>query len=302
MKPTAFKHLFDLADDPGNEVTLPADVRRARNAHAYLIDARVELGRPTNYLGALDTLIADVVDAAADGRPLPDVAAIQQAAKAETQAIEDRRGVINQAIDHASELLDMAIRDNASRIITEHLRPHHDQIVAELTQAVAVIAKYPTVLDAFKATARDQKLYASALELRAQYRAVRAAWEAVSRVGPPVEHDISGEFAMVRNVNEVWTEGRAQNVGRPWPDGDAGLDWLVTHGAQLWLPTAAERDARWLEVHELAGQRIQAAQAERERALAMRGVAAYGPKDDARFPSRNRRERAMERLTGSPTP
>lgn len=74
----------------------------------------------------------------------------------------------------------------------------------------------------------------------------------------PVTRDDSGLFAEWREppsdprlFGEAW-RGRNMRAGTtPWPtEPRARLVWLVRSGLSVWVPTAAERDARWLEEYK----------------------------------------------------
>ncbi len=77
----------------------------------------------------------------------------------------------------------------------------------------------------------------------------------------------------MKNCEEVWPAitgtGFAPRTP-PWPtDGDTHtrLAWLFAHGAELWVPTAEQQTARYLEVF---GERIEQVRANRSRLNAYR--------------------------------
>ncbi len=84
----------------------------------------------------------------------------------------------------------------------------------------------------------------------ARYAALREAQSVLARVTGSPAGEAARYFAWARNAREVWP---GFNVGLPaqtppWPTEAARrLVWMVEHGVQLWIPTGAQAEARYLE-------------------------------------------------------
>jgi hypothetical protein len=67
-----------------------------------------------------------------------------------------------------------------------------------------------------------------------------------------VTYDPDGQYSeFYDGVRAVWpTAGTSFQGDPPWPTSPAArLKWLASSGHRTWLPTAAQRADRWLEVH-----------------------------------------------------
>jgi len=142
------------------------------------------------------------------------------------------------------------VLEAADEIITAHLRPVFDHIVTDLGAAVAVTAKYADdPVRALNAPVKERKAFADIPVLVGEYSAIVAARRVLAACGARAARDVDGEFAAVKNLDQLWPRERRQYTPRPWTSGAEGTTWLLRHGAQLWLPTPAEQDARYDEVY-----------------------------------------------------
>lgn len=241
--------LFEAHDQ--NVFELPGDVLKLRAAVGRLDDelATVRASRPDP--AAAERQAVDAAKAAAASRKAFAATGLREVREA-TADHDSLVHVLDRARAELAGELAALIVDSAPQIVTEHLRPVHDRLAAQFEQAAAVLPD-PATVDAMM-RASDQARQAW-LDLDAAVIAYHRVRDAAARLNrqAPVVNDTHGEFALMRNVRDVWPDWQ---VGRPPPwthaDPRQTILWLVRHGAQLWLPTSAEQDAAWHEAHGVA--------------------------------------------------
>ncbi len=255
--------LFAAAE--AGHFTLPAHLTKMR-AGLTALHETVEPALRTEADEHAD-LVAATTAAAVAGQPLPDVAAIETA-RLEERLAADRFDVRIKAAQGLTWQLTNAVLEAADDIIVEHLRPVFDRVVADLRTAVAVTAKYADdPVRALNAPVKERKAFADVPVLVGEYGAIAAARRVLADCGARPARDLDGEFGAVKNIDELWPRERRQYTPKPWGTGVEGTTWLLRNGAQLWLPTPAEQDARYDEVY---GAREREQQRRHQRGVDMR--------------------------------
>lgn len=256
-----------FADRDAGLYDLPADIVAAK-AGVDRLDAELashDARRPDAEAARRD-VIAETVAASLAGRPVPDVAPIRKAATA-GQDHEERRRIVSEARSQLASELVNAIADSADRIIADCLRPRHAAAVKQFADAAPVLPEHPTTDQLMKADDKTRKAWLGLADAAHAYSRVTHTAGLLNRVGRPLEHDLSGEFAWCKNQREIWP---LYQVGRtpPWPTDDQRLSLLalVRLGADLWLPTNAEREAAWWAAH---GEKVEAQRRNRHGAQAL---------------------------------
>lgn len=245
--------LFDGAD--ADLYTLPPEIGALRKA----IDRLSEPQPPAEAVGTvLDRVIGQTKQAAIAGTDLPDPTALLHAEQ--QQAIDlHRQRVIGDAREQLGERLVYTVSDLASTIITDHLRPVHDAVVAELSDSAKLTEQYEdNPRAALTAPARVRAALAGQPELYERYTAVIYARSTVLGCNAVPQRDVEQVLSGVRNAEQLWPRRARYGTACPWPDGLPGLLWQLRNGAELWLPTAAEQDARYEEVYGEAERQQQA--------------------------------------------
>lgn len=251
------RHLFDGAD--AELYTLPDPVIQLRRAVALL--AEYDLPAPPAAMVVLDGLVEQTRQAAKDGQPLPDAAPVLAAEEA-NKAYEHQRRILNDAGERTeNELLSVAAA-NADTIISVHLRPAHDAVVARLAEAAKLTTQYPDARSALTAGAKVRAAVAELPSLCQVHGAILVARAALTRLPGCQPAHPDSPTSWIANAEEIWP---SENWGRgrpPWPEGPDGLLFLVRNGAKLWMPTAAEEDRAFEETSLFAAL----VQAQRNRA------------------------------------
>ena len=161
-----------------------------------------------------------------------------------------------------------AVLEAADEIITAHLRPVFDRIVADLRAAVAVTGRFADdPVRALNAPAKERKSFADVPVLVGEYSTIAAARRVLADCGSRAARDVDGEFSAVKNLDQLWPREQRQYTPRPWTSGAEGTVWLLRNGAELWLPTPAEQDARYDEIY---GARVREQQRRHQRGVDMR--------------------------------
>lgn len=201
---------------------------------------------------ARDGYAADVAEALRRDTPLPDADAVEQVAVRARQHEERRLALVA-----AEQLLFADLRATIPApdvIVTEHLRP---ALMGAYDEARTLLDRHGPVLGgpaelAITGPAASAKAWSQFGALVSRVSALRTLHYRTT--DQSVSKDTSGEFAVwqeARQDERLWGPGTGQ-VGkwRPWPeDPRAHLAWLLQSGLTVWVPTAAERDARHTEAH-----------------------------------------------------
>ena len=227
-----------------------------------LIDARARLHRMDAAVNALTRPDAEqtarasaVRDALAD--PSADVAGPVLAARADDEAATLRAQVLRDARAVALAELTSAVYDLAETVFTDHLRPAlHDAL--ERAKAAHKVYK-PHGSDErqlFQSHPKVRTAWSTFAAAADAYQALCTARDVLLDLTGRALQDDRGLFAMIKNTEEVWPEIASSQLPvsmlvRPWPAGGGRefLAWALEHGAELWLPTGEEQDARWLELY-----------------------------------------------------
>jgi hypothetical protein len=229
---------------------LPADLDAARRAVLRLGEEVQKIEHP-NVGDAERRHIDGLVAAAAAGEELPDVAAVVAVDQAAAAAGRQVR-LLGQAIEAADAHLGGVVEDLAEHILTECLHPAAVDVMAQVSKAAKVLPDDPSPETLLRASDAARAAWFSLGDLGARYGLIRNAAGALHRANASQsQHDTDGRYAEIRNYDEV-TGGAPVMPGgeRPWPvDLAQRLLWFARHGADVWVPTVAQRDARFAEVH-----------------------------------------------------
>jgi hypothetical protein len=142
-----------------------------------------------------------------------------------------------------------ALSGSAAEFVTEHLAPAHERVVTELRATVKALTDHGAGIDAQALLQAPQEVRAARERLTvlaATYERLRVCHAAVEPWLPRPELDVDGRFVEMRNAMQIWPRVSPAETP-PWPTADpvARLAWLLSHGAELWLPTARQRDEAW---------------------------------------------------------
>lgn len=231
--------------------TLPAEVLELRAG----IDALAAQPAPTLTEDAVrDQLTAATVAAARRGEPLPDLTPLLDARRAD-ELERARQGIVVDAEDRARAQLGTAVAELADTIITEHLRPVVEDVIAKARRQVDAFGTHgASPGELFSAPPKVRQAYTDFTAGVHRYEVVRAGRSVLARVGSQPVRDDRGWFGEVRNADVLWPDMAAglktDRARPPWfglPT-EQRLLWFVEHRADVWLPTPAEQDARWREV------------------------------------------------------
>lgn len=247
--------LFDLLD---SGLPLPDEVRRLGDAARALAGLSVPPlpAKPPDQRAMAAQVVSDAVIAAEKGKPaLPDVARLAEAEAAvkawETDVLALRRQgeLLKAARGEAIANLRDTLAESATEVIGG-LAVELDELMVEL-RSLAPLVRGLTVVSALKAPKDVRSAWARIDELTVRYSSIRSAQIGITDlVG--VRHDTPGYFTLFRNLPDVWPGyAKPAYAAPPWPTTDTRsfLLWVADHpDFEVWCPTPAQRDARWLEV------------------------------------------------------
>ncbi len=222
-----------------------------------------------------------VVHAVSNGQT-PDLLALG----AEFGRVQDQRhaydqavAVLRLAVEQAGNLAVNTASDAADRIITEHLRPAHEELLARVREMAGLLRPHiggGYTIDTHSLITANAKVRAAYVELPGlveKWRVIADAHARANRVGMRiVEHDHEGLFAAFENPMAFFPGWKPPMRGPliPFPeDATARLLWTVSDEvapARPWLPTVAEQDAAFWSVF---GPHITRINANRHNARAM---------------------------------
>lgn len=170
-----------------------------------------------------------------------------------------------QAEKTASELLGnmnaLVYGGNADILITEHLKPALVRYLDEFRTNMNTAGQYAVSIDIGALLSQPDDVRQAHIKLAdsySDYQALRSSWEAC-RKRSAFDYDGSGTIdpdglasplAEVANMPDVFADWQlAFHSRKPWPwNGSAHhvrMHWLLTNGAEIWLPTGQEQDAAW---------------------------------------------------------
>ena len=251
MSAQLFPRLF--AGHAAEIYTLPAELIAARDAAARL-DKMAPPDAPDPE-DVTDELVAATLSAAATDAGFPDCSGVAEA-RHQRQITEDAGQVWRYASEQAAGRVTSTVHAGAEVILTKHLQPAYAAVVKELTAAFAATRQYGSPSELLLAPPKVRQAAASIDALCEQYEAIRGGrgdleWTVSYRS----TDDADGEFGEIRNANDLWVRPQHRNVGNasspPWPTTStrSKLEWLLNHGATVWLPTPTEQDTKWREVY-----------------------------------------------------
>ena len=221
--------------------SLPEEIVDAAAALAHLNDSVPEEPQPAP-AAVRDQLVGE---AARTGQlpALDDLFAAQTARRVHGEVL----ALINDARRLAANLLHDLIVDMGDVIITDHLRPAHDLLAARAGDLAGNVGSTDPAL-VLRTDDESRTAYLEFVEVAQQLQTIVLA---AGRLRG--DRDLDREttrWLHGRNVDEVAPGlfgGSLNGAFRPpWPTEDlvSTLHWQLTHGLELWLPTARELAAR----------------------------------------------------------
>jgi len=241
--------LFDGVD--AGVFSLPAEVLELR---AAVDNLAVQPAPALTEDDVRAELTAATVTAARRGEAPPDLTPLLEARRRDDLE-RARRQVIVDADARARAQLGTAVAAVADEIITEHLRPVVEDVMAKGRRQVEVFGAHGTEPAAlFTAPPKVRQAYTDFTAGVHRYEVARAGRAVLTRVGAQPQYDARGWFGEVRNAEVLWPDvaaGLKTDRARPEWFGMATpvrLQWFAQHGAEVWLPTPAQQDRRWYEV------------------------------------------------------
>ncbi len=171
---------------------------------------------------------------------------LAQAEGAEKAALATQR-VFRATLEHTERSFAGAMLDNAELIITGSLRPALEQVLAEARGCAKTLEHYgpsPSADSFLVAPKADTEAFVRLREAAARYAGIRRAQSTLELLGAKPEFDSSGRFAEMRDLYRLWPSVATGRSSPPWPtDPVARLLWLISTGAQVWLPLPSEQDS-----------------------------------------------------------
>lgn len=228
--------IFSLGDR--GVIALPPEIDRLRKA-LDRIDALQFPDQP-HPLNLAEQLVEDTVRAVESGDPATvDYGILHRAAIAAEEA-EARGAAVREARTRLASRLTTAVYTNAEGIV-KAVQPLFARTVRDYAEALTVAQQWPDPARALTAPAKIRTALSSRLTLRETLDAVLAARIQLWGGGYRCEVDELGEFAMANDGHLLWPRtARQMNPRAPW-DGLDKLDYFLTHGATVWLPTITEQ-------------------------------------------------------------
>lgn len=268
MSAQLFPRLF--AGHDAGIYTLPDELLAARDVATRL--DKLAPRDATDPEHVIDDLVAATLAAAATDAGLPDCSGIAEA-RQQRQITEDAGQVWRYASEQAAQRVTSTVHSGAARIMVEHLQPAYAAVTEGLAAAFAASRQYGSPSELLLAPPKVRQAAASIDALCEKYEAIRGGrGDLIWSVNYRATDDEDGEFAEVANANELWVRPRNRNLGNasspPWPTSStrAKLEWLLSHGAELWLPSPIEQDTKWREVY---AEELAAAENQRQMGAAV---------------------------------
>ncbi|MFD6914054.1 hypothetical protein [Streptomyces virginiae] len=229
--------------------TLPEDLVHARETHRK-VHAQPYPAPPERPGAVIERLSHEVVAAVHDGKELPDLTQIEAARVAE-QTHQDAVDIMAACEVLAAERVTRALRDHGMAIITDHLKPAHEETWTGFKAAWRTLQEYgktePRHLLA--APVKVRKASDTCDQLVERYIHITGARTALTILGFNCPDDPRGKYSAIRNYHELSPSRLA--MGRPPWHGLSTrqfLGWHAENGGQLWLPTPDEqKEAVWVE-------------------------------------------------------
>lgn len=223
--------------------TLPEDVLKARETYRG-VEAMPWPKPPRNPWETVADVATETVDAIHNGTKLPDVQRIEQARAAE-RIYQDALDMMGACLDLASQRAETTLREHSMGILTDHLRPAHDQTWQSYRDAHRTLQEYgetePRRL--LSAPSKVRKASDTCDLMADRYAAIREAYGDLRiRCGLACPDDPNGKYAAIRNYHQL-SPSRLAMARPPWHAMSTRhyLDWMAEHGGQLWMPTPDEQ-------------------------------------------------------------
>ncbi|MFM9790152.1 hypothetical protein [Streptomyces turgidiscabies] len=146
---------------------------------------------------------------------------------------------------------------NAEAIIIEHLQPALDRFLVELRDTITAAGKYAALgyqdgSGLLTETDEVRHAYIKLTELYPKYGALRASWQHLrgknsDSIDPMGLNSPLAEVANLPDIVDNWVLAAAGRTPWPWPATvfHVRMNWLLSHGARIWLPTRIEQDQVW---------------------------------------------------------
>lgn len=251
MSARNFPRLF--AGHDAGIYSLPDELLAARDV-ATRLDKMAPPDAPEPEV-VIDELVAATLSAAATDAELPDCSGVS-AARHQRQITEDAGQVWRYASEQAAQRVTSTVHSGAARILVEHLQPAYAAVTEGLAAAFAATRQYGSPSELLLAPPKVRQAAASIDALCEKYEAIRGGrGDLIWSVNYRATDDEDGEFAEVANADELRPRPQHRNLGNasspPWPTSSTRtkLEWLLRHGAELWLPSPIEQDTKWREVY-----------------------------------------------------
>jgi len=196
----------------------------------------------------LETRTVDaLVTAATEAKKLPNTASVIADAVRSREAAGIRVNIVAQAHEIVVGTRNATMQQLAPTIAVGHLRVALEEVIAEATDKARALAGFdhePDPIQLLSAPEETRQAWLHFQRLAERYSAIRRAQERLQQLGyRPQRDDRFGEF---RNFDKMWPRWKALGGSStpPWPtsSGAARLRWIVTGGAEAWMPTAEEAD------------------------------------------------------------
>lgn len=234
--------LWIAADD--NQITLPEHIGRLREAHRHATDQARAITAPDGP-GTPAELTDLVMVAAVNGGPLPDLDAVAHGF-ARRQAASALATAARITVDALEDRIVGATLGAADEIVEHHLAPAFDDVLQDLRRVAHLLEHRdlnPSTLLSAPVKVREARIELDVIVNR--YGTMQMIY---GSLGPALDItlDVTGRFSEMSNpVDIVGSNDPIGHARPPWPTDDpaARLLWLVGHGAELWMPTAEQRDA-----------------------------------------------------------
>jgi hypothetical protein len=196
-------------------------------------------------------LLEQITNAAKAGKKFPNPAEL--AAAEQDRRTRDLYGnALSQATEGLENQLEDAIVGTADDIVTEHLRPALDEVMTEAVELVRILAPYGMAHEGLLQAPEEARQARVRFDfVVGRYRVLRDAQVELGALRDQPQRE-GGRYFEVRNRDTVAAGYRPGVV--PWPTDDtlAKLVWFITNGAEVWMPTPAEREAAAVAADEAA--------------------------------------------------
>lgn len=236
--------IFSLGDR--GVIALPPEIGRLRTA-LETIDA-LEFPDQPHPLDLAAQLVEDTVQAVESGDPAAvDYGVVHRAAVAAQEA-DARSTAVREARGRLASRLSSAVHTNAQTLV-QAMQAVFNRTVTEYAEALTVAQQWPDPARALTAPAKVRTALSSRLTLRETIDAITAARAQLWSGGYRCDVDELAEFAMASDGHKLWPRpARQMNPRAPW-EGVDKLDFFLTHGASVWLPTTTEQAAAYDRVY-----------------------------------------------------